>query len=99
MDIIMNKQILRWLAVASCALWTLFADGVSLEIRHAAADRGVASTWETPEQDKGAGIIGLKLGAFLPQAFSPLGVSYFAEVEGGYLLPFFNRMFSITGSV
>lgn len=65
----------------------------------AAADRGVSSTWALPENDKGAGLIGIKVGAFLPQAFqSQLDTSFFLELEGGYLLPFVNRMFGIVGS-
>lgn len=65
----------------------------------AAADRGASSTWSLPEGDKGAGLIGIKIGAFLPQAFqSQLDTSYFLELEGGYLLPFVNRMFGIVGS-
>ena len=66
----------------------------------AGADRGVDSTWQIPEHDRGAGLVGVKVGAYLPQAFQDqLATSYFVELEGGYLLPFMHRMFGITASV
>lgn len=46
----------------------------------------------------GAAFIGAKLGALLPQAFSPLGASFYTELEGGYLLPPLRRAFSVHGS-
>lgn len=60
---------------------------------------GIDSTAKIPPDDKGAGLVGLKVGAFLPEPFSSLGPSYFVEVEGGYLLPFVHRLIGITGSV
>lgn len=63
------------------------------------ADRGVSSTDALRPDDKGAGVIGLKIGALLPQAFSPLGANWMLELEGGYLLPFYHRLIGITGSV
>lgn len=63
------------------------------------ADRGVSSTDALPAEDKGAGVIGLKLGALLPQAFSPLGASFLLELQGGYLLPYYHRLIGIVGSV
>lgn len=68
-------------------------------VQSAAADRGVTSTYNLPPGDKGAGIVGLKAGVLLPQAFSPLGANFYAELEFGYLLPFLHRLFAITGSV
>lgn len=65
----------------------------------AAADRGIRSTDDLTPQDRGAGVIGVKVGALLPQAFSPLGASFLAELEGGYLLPFARRLIGIVGSV
>ncbi len=65
----------------------------------AAADRGVSSTDQLRAEDKGAGIIGLKIGALLPQAFSPLGANWMLQLEGGYLLPFYHRLIGIVGSI
>lgn len=65
----------------------------------AAADRGASSTDELPPGDRGAGVIGVKVGALLPQPFSPLGASWMVVVEGGYLLPFHHRLIGIVGSV
>ncbi len=65
----------------------------------AAADRGASSTDELRPDDRGAGVIGVKLGALLPQAFSPLGASWMVVVEGGYLLPFHHRLIGLYGSV
>lgn len=65
----------------------------------AAADRGVSSTDQLRAEDKGAGIIGLKIGALLPQAFSPLGANWMLQLEGGYLLPYYHRLIGIVGSV
>jgi hypothetical protein len=64
----------------------------------ARADRGASTTRALPANDRGGGIVGAKVGALLPQAFSPLQASYFIEVEGGYLLPFARRLLSVTGS-
>src|SRR5262249_49960489 len=69
-----------------------------LFVAPARADRGVSTTRELPPNDRGAGILGLKIGALVPQAFSPLGSSYFLELEGGYLLPQVHRLLGITGS-
>lgn len=65
----------------------------------ARADRGVNSTDALRPDDKGAGSIGLRVGALLPQAFSPLDASWMLELEGGYLLPFYRRLIGIVGSV
>lgn len=84
---------------AAAALWTFTLSPQSGSLGTAAADRGVSSTWSLPENDKGAALLGLKVGAFLPQAFQDqLSTSYFLELEGGYLLPFVHRMFGIVGS-
>jgi len=84
-------------AAAAFATFGLSAQPGSVPSAH--ADRGASSTWALPENDKGAGLIGIKVGAFLPQAFQDqLSTSYFVELEGGYLLPFVNRMFGIVGS-
>lgn len=62
------------------------------------ASAPVTSVTPAPLPDRGAGFVGAKLGAYLPQAFSPLGASFYAEVEGGYLLPFFRRALGISAS-
>lgn len=62
------------------------------------ADRGMPSTFEQPQGDRGAPLIGLKLNALLPQAFSPLHTHVLAEVEAGYVLPFGRRVISVTAS-
>ncbi len=62
------------------------------------ADRGMPSTFAQPPGDRGAPVIGLKLSALLPQAFSPLHTHVLAELELGYILPFGRRVLSITGS-
>ncbi len=59
---------------------------------------GISSTRDLLPDDRGAGILGLKAGAFLPEAFSPLAPTYFLELEGGYLLPFAHRLLGITAS-
>lgn len=64
----------------------------------ALADRGLSTTRELPQGDRGAGFLGLKVGALLPQIFSTLGASYFVELEGGYYLPFARRLLSVGGS-
>jgi hypothetical protein len=63
-----------------------------------ALSRLVPTTKALPPGDRGAGLLGVKAGALLPQAFSPLGASYFVELEGGYVLPFARRLLAITGS-
>lgn len=86
-------------AATAAALVTLAFDPQHGAVRSAQADRGVTSTWSLPENDKGAALLGVKVGAFLPQAFQDqLSTSYFLELEGGYLLPFVHRMFGIVGS-
>lgn len=65
----------------------------------ASADRRFSSTDALPPEDKGAGVIGIKVGALLPQAFSPLGANWMLELQGGYLLPFYRRLIGIIGSV
>jgi hypothetical protein len=65
----------------------------------ARADRGVSTTRELPARDRGGAVVGAKLGALLPYGFSPLGASYYVEVEGGYLLPYLRRLISVTASV
>ncbi|MBL9040671.1 MAG: hypothetical protein JNM83_03665 [Myxococcales bacterium] len=62
------------------------------------ADRGMPSTAMPPPNDRGAPLIGIKLQALLPQAFSPLRTHILAELEAGYLLPFGRRVLGITGS-
>ena len=81
-----------------CALFAVVTGGAGLHVNNAYADRGAASTAAFPAHDKGAGVVGLKIGALLPQAFTPLSTSYFLEVEGGYLLPFVHRLLGVTAS-
>jgi hypothetical protein len=96
----MTKDIRHALVAGCAALSALLVQPGGLGVREARADRGIASTYDTPANDKGAGVLGLKVGAYLPQAFqSQLTASYFLELEGGYLLPFVHRMFGIMGSV
>lgn len=64
----------------------------------ARADRGLSTVKEQPPGDRGGGILGAKVGAYLPQVFSPLQTSYFVEVEGGYVLPYLHRLFAVTAS-
>ena len=64
----------------------------------ARADRGLSTVKEQPPGDRGGGILGAKVGVYLPQVFSPLLTSYFVEVEGGYVLPYVHRLLAITGS-
>jgi hypothetical protein len=85
-----------WMGVAALGAFLVSSSQDGVAVAH--ADRGVSSTWSTPASDKGAGIFGIKGGAYLPQAFTSLGTSYFVEIEGGYLLPFVHRMFGITAS-
>lgn len=65
----------------------------------AQADRGVRSTDDLTPEDRGAGLVGLKVGALLPHAFSPLGASWMVELEGGYLLPFYRRLIGVVASL
>ena len=75
------------------------ASVASLGISSAAwADRGMPSTYAQPPGDKGAPLIGIKLEALLPQAFSPLQTHVLAELEAGYLLPFAKRLLGVTAS-
>lgn len=86
------------LLFGAAATAAAFTGGAELCPPSAYADRGLSSVYDTPTPDKGAGLIGLKIGAFLPQAFTSLGSSYFLELEGGYLLPWAHRLIGITGS-
>ncbi len=95
----MKSVALKFVTAGIAALLSFVLTPGGSFARSAWADRGASSTWALPEHDKGAGLIGIKIGAFLPQAFqSQLDTSYFLELEGGYLLPFVNRMFGIVGS-
>lgn len=62
------------------------------------ADRGMPSTFEQPQGDRGAPLVGIKLNALLPQAFSPLHTHVLAELEAGYILPFGRRVLGVTAS-
>jgi hypothetical protein len=97
----MKRHAPTWTLSAACAA-ALAAFGLAPQpgfIGRAHADRGAPSTWALPENDKGAGVVGIKVGVALPQAFQDqLSTSPFVEIEGGYLLPFVNRMFGIVGS-
>ncbi len=64
----------------------------------ARADRGMSTTREQPEKDRGGAILGAQVGALFGQPFSPLGTSYFVEVEAGYLLPYLHRLFAVTAT-
>lgn len=95
----MKRFALKFITAGLAALLSFVLTPQGHVVSPAAADRGVSSTWALPENDKGAGLVGVKVGAFLPQAFqAQLDTSYFVELEGGYLLPFVNRMFAIVGS-
>lgn len=95
----MKRHALKFITAGLAALLSFVLTSQGQIVSRAAADRGASSTWALPANDKGAGLIGVKVGAFLPQAFqSQLDTSYFLELEGGYLLPFVNRMFAIVGS-
>src|SRR5262245_30855960 len=96
------QSILRQIA-CFCALIAFLGKAeptvLGLDIPSARADRGVSSTLQTPPDDKGAGLIGLKLGAMVPKnVFSPLSPSFLLEIEGGYLLPYLHRLIGITAS-
>jgi hypothetical protein len=65
----------------------------------ARADRGVSTTKALPKNDRGAGIVGAKIGGLFTQPFSPLGASYLVEVEAGYLMPWVHRLLSVTASL
>lgn len=77
---------------AAGALLTLFAAAP------ARADRGMPSTQAQPPNDRGAPLVGIKLGVLLPQAFSTLHTHMLVEIEAGYLLPFARRLLGITAS-
>ena len=95
----MKRHVPTWTVAGVIALSAFAVSPQTGSVASARADRGVSSTWALPENDKGAGLLGIKVGAFLPQAFQDqLSTSYFVELEGGYLLPFVNRMFGIVGS-
>lgn len=95
----MKRHVPTWTVAGAIALSTFAVSPQTGGVGSAHADRGVSSTWALPENDKGAGLLGIKVGAFLPQAFQDqLSTSYFVELEGGYLLPFVHRMFGIVAS-
>jgi hypothetical protein len=48
------------------------------------------------KSDRGAAIIGIKMGALLADAFNKLGPSFLIDLEAGYLLPWLNRSFAVT---
>ena len=79
---------LRMFSTVSLLLWGSLAY----------ADRNVPSTAQIPPGDKGAMLVGLKLGVLLPQAFSPLGTHILPELEAGYLLPYGRRILGVTAS-
>ncbi len=60
------------------------------------ADLGAATTADFSARDRGGVIVGAKGGVALAQALSPLGTSYFVEVEAGYALPFWRRLLAVT---
>jgi hypothetical protein len=71
---------------------------LSLLAAPARADRGMPSTHAQPPRDRGAPLVGIKLGVLLPQAFSTLNTHLLLEVEAGYLLPFARRLLGLTAS-
>jgi opacity protein-like surface antigen len=55
-----------------------------------------ATVTETaPARDRGAFVIGVKVGGLFSEAFSKLGPSFLVEVETGYVLPRLKRSFAI----
>lgn len=80
---------------AALALPVLLATAVPAH----ADSHGIDSTAKLPSNDRGAMLLGLQLGVLLPQPFSVLTASPFAQLEVGYLLPFARRLLGITGTV